>query len=329
MRISDTGEFPFIERISSAFKDLVPENVMGIGDDCAVFYYGDTAEIITTDMLVENSHFYADAISPFELGYKALAVNLSDIAAMGGVPEAVFLSAGIHSSTSMEWLDEFIRGFRELSVMEKVPLCGGDTVKSDRIVINVTVKGKCSVRNLHFRSMAEDGDVIFCTGKLGDSAAGFRLLRSEKDLCERDRFLIKRHHQPSPETAAGKWLGEQSGVRAMMDISDGLVSDLSHILRASGKGAVIDMGKIPLSQELEQASAEYGWDPVETALFGGEDYCLLLTADNEAAERISVDFSSCFGRPLYAVGRITSGSGLVFMKDGKIISPLGNTFSHF
>ncbi len=329
MKISDTGEFPFIERISSAFKDLVPKNVIGIGDDCAVFYYGDTAEIITADMLVENSHFYADAISPFELGYKALAVNLSDISAMGGVPEAVFLSAGIPACTSMEWLDEFIRGFRELSVMENVSLCGGDTVNSDRIVINVTVKGKCSVRNLHFRSMAAEGDVIFCTGKLGDSAAGFRLLRSGKCLCERDRLLIKRHHQPSPETAAGKWLGEQPGVRAMMDISDGIVSDLSHILKASGKGAVLNTENIPVSEELKQAAAEYGWNPLETALFGGEDYCLLFTADESLADKLSADFLKHFGRPLFPVGRITSGTGLSVRNHGMPFIPEGRIFSHF
>lgn len=304
MKIEEIGEFGLIGRIAAQFGGSVPAGWEGIGDDCAVIPWREGESLlVTTDLLVEGVHFLRDRISARELGAKALAVNLSDVAAMGGRPTATFLSLGLPAgAVGVEWCDAFFEGYRSFGI----PLLGGDTTSSTTgIVINITVLGRAENRHIKRRSTARPGDRIAVTGPLGDSAAGLRVLLNALPPSPDTDELIRRHHRPCPHLAEGEWLGRESDVHALMDVSDGVASDLRHILRASAVGAAIDLPQIPVSALLQRTAAEQGWDARELALTGGEDYVLLLTVDPAGAEGVQRRFEAEFGRPLHWIGRCT------------------------
>lgn len=311
--IQEIGEFGLIARIASTFAGLIPDGSDGIGDDCAVIALNtERSIVVTTDMLVEGVHFLRDKISARELGYKSMAVNLSDIAAMGATAHSAFLSISLPGEVSLDWCEEFIVGLATHSV----PLLGGDTTKSLRdIVINITVLGE--VRNDHIkrRCDARAEDYIYVTGMLGDSAGGLRAVLEGVESAE----LIRRHNMPPDRRRVGALLGSRAEVGAMMDISDGLASDLRHILKASGVGARIELQRIPISEELREASVKQGWNALALALTGGEDYELLLTS--------SVRLNDIEG--LIEIGSITTGSDLEFTENGTVVDLNVQGFSHF
>ena len=300
IRLADLGEFGLIERIRARFP--APEGVTGIGDDCAVLrpgYNQDT--LVSTDMLVEGTHFLREDIPPFDLGWKSAAVNLSDIAAMGGKPTGTFLSLALPAGLPVAWIEAFLDGYAELSKRFDVPLLGGDTTASpDRICINVTVLGECPCGRSRLRSSAAVDDLICVTGPLGDSAAGLKAILEGVERDADVQTLIDRHYRPMPRVAEGQELRLNLGVHAMMDISDGIGSDLQHILDASEVGAQIDRSAIPLSLSLKRVCARQGWDPLALALGGGEDYELLFTCTRQA------EMLSCV--PHFVIGRITKRS---------------------
>lgn len=338
--MSNIGEFGLIERISAQFRDnqLSTGGVLGIGDDCAVLPQREGLDtLVTTDLLIEDRHFLLGDISPWQLGWKSAAVNISDIAAMGGRPEATFLSIALPKEFPTregplplsDWVDAFIGGFKALSGRFGVPLLGGDTSASpDKLFINVTVLGSCPHGAAILRSGAREGDLICVTGPLGDAGAGLKLIldraaspdgsvasggqaschseRSRGIFSLQEQTLIRRHYEPVPRVAEGIALRECGGVHSMMDISDGIASDLRHILKASGGGqplgAVIDLGSLPLSDELRLLCSERGWDPYELAVSGGEDYELLFTLGPEALEKARQAVGE-----LSVIGRITEG----------------------
>ncbi len=316
-RIAALGEFDLIERIS-AMGGSLPAGVVGIGDDCAVIpSKAGQDTLVSADMLIEDVHFRRDLISAYDLGWKSAAVNVSDIAAMGGRPEATFLSFALPASLGDRWRLDFMKGYMELCSRYGVSLLGGDTTSSpDRLCINVTVMGTCPHGRAVRRNGAKVGDMICVTGTLGDSAAGLRLLLgfasssaaaasassaaaaatpassassaapapsassaaaipTESD----EDFLIRCHRLPVPMVEAGLELASLAGVHAMMDISDGVASDLRHILHASGVGAQVYLDRLPFSASLERVCLARSWDKYELALCGGEDYHLLFTAD--------------------------------------------------
>lgn len=306
MKVNEIGEFGLIGRIAENFKNLIPQGWEGIGDDCAVIPWGDGRSlVVTTDLLVENVHFLRDRITPYDLGYKSLAVNLSDVAAMGGRPAATFLSLGLPSGTvEVEWCDAFFEGYRSFGV----PLLGGDTTSSpEGIVINITVLGIAENDHIKRRNAAQAGDYIAVTGSLGDSAGGLQAMLDNLHQDADIKDLINRHHQPRPHLKEGEWLGAQRGVHALMDVSDGVASDLLHILRASSLSATIDTASIPISPLLQKTAARYGWDALKLALTGGEDYVLLVTLDHAHATKIQADFARRFGRELYIIGECRTG----------------------
>lgn len=289
------GEFELIGWIKEQFE--VPEGILGIGDDCAVIPQRDGLEtLVTTDMLVEGVHFLLEGIGPYNLGWKSAAVNISDIAGMGGRPVGSFLSTALPKSIPEGFTEEFIRGYKDISDRFNCPLLGGDTTASkDRLCISVTVLGSCGAGQSLKRSAAQPGDLVCVTGTLGDSAAGLRIILEDvraaalrqhpdrksydespkRDECE--RTLVERHYRPMPRIAEGLKLAATIGVNACMDISDGIGSDLRHILEESGAAARVDVRSLPLSAELRAVCARRGWDPAELALDGGEDYELLFT----------------------------------------------------
>ncbi|MDE5944427.1 MAG: thiamine-phosphate kinase [Rikenella sp.] len=316
MKINEIGEFGLIGRIAAGFRDLIPTGWEGIGDDCAVIPWRDGESLlVTTDLLVEDIHFLRDRISAYDLGYKALAVNLSDVAAMGGKPTATFLSLGLptDSGVGVEWCDAFFEGYRSFGV----PLLGGDTTSSKSgIVVNITVLGLASNDCIKRRDAARPGDRIAVTGPLGDSAAGLQALLNNLPSTPEIAALIEAHHRPQPHLTEGEWLGRQGSVHAMMDVSDGVASDLRHILRASSVGATVDLGQLPVSPLLQDTAAQYGWDARELALTGGEDYVLLLTVGPEAADDLQRRFEAEFSRPLYWIGECTaSGTPEIAYRD--------------
>lgn len=322
MKLTDLGEFSLIERIRQQFGDLVPAGWEGIGDDCAVIPRNATQSLlVTTDMLVEKVHFLTDHITPYELGYKSLAVNLSDIAAMGGKPLAFFLSIALPKDTDLSWIEKFLQGFRAF----QVPLLGGDTTASlEGILINITVLGLADNAHIKRRKDAQAGDCIAVTGPLGDSAAGLKCLLEGFDSPQAET-LVGRHHLPRPYLAEGDWLGRQSGVRAMMDVSDGLAGDLKHILRASGLAARIEPEQIPLSPALKQVAAERQWNAAELAIRGGEDYVLLVTLDRAQSEEIQQRYRSTFGTELTIIGKTQPGEPGMIDFGGKEF----DGFTHF
>jgi thiamine-monophosphate kinase len=262
MKLSEVGEFGFIDRISDKFGTLSLPGFTGIGDDCAVIPYNDEEDYVyTTDLLTEDVHFLKNRIMPEHLGYKSLAVNLSDIAAMGAEPVGSFLSVAVPADTDMHFLDLFIKGYHELSDKYKIPLLGGDTTKSEKyLTISVGVIGKCNRGKARLRSMAREGDIICVTGFLGDSGGGLEVLLNRLPETRDNLNLILSHHLPEPHIKEGLWLAKHPGIHAMMDVSDGIASDLGHILRASGKSATVDLDTIPVSDTLKRVTLAQGWD---------------------------------------------------------------------
>ncbi len=332
MKLAQIGEFQLIERIRTAFKQDSP-GVLGIGDDCAV-WPGEAGNVFlgTTDLLVEHIHFLRDRITPKELGYKALAVNLSDIAAMGGTPVGAFLSIGLPGDLDVGWWDAFFEGVRELSESSTCPLLGGDTTKSQRdIVINVTVTGTMPAKHVKYRSAAKPGDVIAVTGLLGDVAGGLQVLLKEWPPSHPDyEYLVRAHHRPRPHLEEGAWLSKESAVHAMMDVSDGVDSDLRHIMKASRVGASVDVDSLPRSVELERVCQELNWNSAQIAVAGGEDYVLLCTIDPASFPSLAEKFHSTFKRPLHRIGVVTADTNkLVYQSDGETISFGSGGFDHF
>lgn len=213
MNLSDIGEFGLIHRIAPQFLENVKDNVFGIGDDCAVIpQKNDKFLLVTTDLLIENIHFLRNKITPRELGFKALAVNLSDIAGIGGTPTAAFLSIGLPKDIKIEWLDQFFAGIRDLSEQTSTPLLVGNTTKSkERIIINIAVLGEATPQKIKYRSTAIEGDIIFVTAELGDSGCGLYLIFNDLDdeTNKGHQQLVKAHHQLRPHLEEGKWIAGQ------------------------------------------------------------------------------------------------------------------------
>lgn len=303
MDLRELGEFGLIEEIKQGIE--VPQGYLGIGDDCAVMPQKSGMEtLVSTDMLIEGTHFLMDNISAYRLGWKSAAVNISDIAAMGGRCTGSFLSFALPKGLGKEWTDEFFRGYKEISSLYGCPLLGGDTTSSpDRLCISVTVTGEAPAGKSVKRSNAAIGDLICVTGNLGDSGCGLRIILEGSGRDADAEKLIARHYLPMPRVKEGMEIAA-AGASAMMDISDGIGSDLRHIIEASGVGAEIDTSMIPLSNELKSKCAEYGWDPLELAISGGEDYELLFTISEENAKKI--DFNH------FVIGKIISGDKIIW-----------------
>lgn len=312
-------EFQFIESIEKLARTLPANGFEGIGDDCAILGTGQgDALVFTTDLLTEDIHFLTAAATPREIGRKSLAVNLSDVAAMGAAPAATLLGLSLPAEAiASGWAEAFMQGYTELSARYGVLLAGGDTTASaGKITVSVTAIGRAPTGHLKRRSAALPGDVILVAGPLGESAAGLRDILSG----HYDTPLARIHKNPLPQVEEGIWLGGRSEVHAMMDLSDGLASDLRHIAERSGTGAEIDIERIPTPVDLQDA------------LCGGEDYKLLLTADPAACAELTAAFSARFGTPLYPVGRVVEPAkkGVVrWLRNGEPLPDRWQGFSHF
>jgi len=333
MKLKDIGEFGFIKKISRGCLIRPDSIVKAIGDDAAAFTT-DPARIslITTDLLVERIHFLRNAISGFDLGYKSLAVNLSDFAAMGGIARESFVSIAIPEDCPLEYLEAVYDGMKDLAARFDVNILGGDTTRSIiDLIINVVVHGTVARKEMLCRDAAEPGDVVFSTGYLGDSRAGLHLILNNIPTDTEDlQALYRAHVLPEPHLDEGRFLASQPGTHAGIDSSDGLSSDLGHIAEDSQVGATLYSDKIPVSEPLLKFCSRFDYDPIEYALSGGEDYTLLCTIAAESAQETAAKFRAEFKRPLFLIGEITDRSGLTLtFPDGssKSIAPTG--WNHF
>ncbi len=318
--MSARGEFGFIEYIKEHFG--VSEGVVGIGDDCAIMPCGEDELIYSTDMLMEGVHFLRDSATPEDIGWKSLAVNLSDIAAMGGMPEATFLSIALPKDAQGEWAERFIAGYAQLSHQFGVQLLGGDTTSSLRdIAINVGVLGRAPRGKSVRRSGANIGDSIYVTGPLGNSAGGLQAILNGWERTPEIVSLIESHIRPMPRLSEGAALMRTGLVGAMMDISDGIASDLRHIVKASNVGAQVALDKLPISSDLKLICNTYGLDVHTLATGGGEDYELLFTAP-EGIEKL-LDF------PVYQIGEIVAEEKLFWTMNNTVVDFSTKGFNHF
>ena len=306
MKVSELGEFGLIDLLVKMIANAqdsqpgYPPFLVGIGDDAAAWQGKNQTQLATADSLIENIHFSLDTISWEELGWKSLAVNLSDIAAMGGVPEYALVSLGLPDETEVEDVTSFYGGMIDLAKTFYVSVAGGDTCKSPAVMITVTVFGTGQDTLLR-RSNARPGDTIAVTGHLGGAVAGLDMLTRKRNLAaEITASLRKAFNKPFPRVAEGKLLVKH-GIKTAIDISDGFLADLRHICEMSRVSARVDVDKLPVFSPVRQV---YGDRALEMALSGGEDYELLFTGTTSDIEKIQAE-SSC---PITIVGEITGGN---------------------
>ncbi len=317
MKLSRLGEFGLIEQIRRSLPPGCGVR-LGIGDDAAWVENPGGSSLITADLLIEGVHFDLKWTSLFDLGFKSLAVNLSDIAAMGGVPAYAILSLGIPAHFDSRDVAAFYRGIQALARSSHVSIVGGDTSIATTLVISVCVIGHAPHGAVR-RSGATVGDDIYVTGTLGDSALALQLLRLKSAAYKKSPAakLLERHRRPMPRLTAGALLAKERLATAMIDVSDGLLQDLGHICRASGTGAVIYNADLPLSVAYRALA---GQDGTRHALTGGEDYELLFCA--RPANRASLEKLSKRAQvPITRIGTCVHGRRvLVIDSAGKSIS---------
>lgn len=312
------SEFELIARLTAGLPSA-EEVVVGIGDDCAVLDTGGPRLLLLTcDSQVEGVHFTLRTSSPQEIGRKALAINLSDIAAMGGEPRYALVSLHIPRRCPLEVLEGIYTGLRQEAAAAQTLIVGGNvsgTGTAETLAIDITLLGESERGRVLTRAGARVGDTIFVTGCPGDSAAGLHSLLYPDHpypptACERLRAI---HRVPRPRLAEGRLLSQLGPqiVTALIDVSDGLSGDLGHICERSGVGACIEVARLPLSAELQALAATVGRDPLAWALHGGEDYELLFTVAPGYEETVQARFAAAGAAPITRIGQITeAASGL-------------------
>jgi thiamine-monophosphate kinase len=284
VNVSELGEFALIERLTGIVgAEGSPDLIIGPGDDAAVWHVGSEYLIATTDAMVEGVHFLPEPTRWEDVGWKALAANLSDIAAMGGTPLFALVTLALPGETPAETMDTLYRGLAEAAREYGVIIAGGDIVRAPQVSVTVALMGRAAQRDgepiLLRRSAARPGDVIAVTGTLGDSAAGLKLMQQGSPP---DDLLVRRHVRPTPRLEAGRTAVE-ANVRCGIDVSDGLLQDVGHVCQMSDAGAVLRAADLPLSDGLRAAFPD---DALEMACTGGEDYELLLIGPAAAVSRV-------------------------------------------
>ena len=330
--LADVGEFGFIGKIRPALKSNHPSVVLGLGDDAAVFKPSSGYDLVfTTDMLVEGRHFDFKFITPWQLGAKAIAVNISDCAAMGASPTVAVVSLGVAPAFPLADLEAFYDGLKGWGESFGAQIVGGDTVANDKFVVNVAMIGEVESGRAILRGGAKAGDVLAVTGTVGDSAAGLHALLNPsgkgKDAAS---LLIKRHLTPVPRFNVGRYLSTKRLASSAIDLSDGLSSEIHHLCEESGVGAEIHEEAIPLSGSLLHYCGENKLNPLDFALNGGEDYELLFTVPLAKISAIQRSASET-GVDCKAIGRmVPKAKGITLItKTGKRMPLKSGGFDHF
>ncbi|HEY9472977.1 MAG TPA: thiamine-phosphate kinase [Mycobacteriales bacterium] len=309
--VGDIGEFGLIDRVTARLP-VGPATLLGPGDDAAVLRTGDGRVVATTDLLVDGRHFRRDWCSPIDVGHKAAAQNLADVAAMGGVTTALLLGLACPADLPVEWIDGFVDGLREECSLVGAGVAGGDVSRSDVLVLAVTALGEMCGREPVTRAGARPGDVVACAGRLGWAAGGLAVLgRGFRSPVS----VVGAYRRPEPPYREGPVAAEH-GATSMVDVSDGLVADLGHVARASGVGIELDSAAFVVPDRLRDVGQALGLDPLGWILTGGEDHALVATfpPDRGVPEGWRV------------VGRVIDGKGVLV--DGEEYAGPGG-YDHF
>lgn len=333
MLLYELGESGLIARIGRYLADGGPTVIRGIGDDAAVLSPpGENQWLVaTTDMLVEGVHFRRDWCNAADIGYKAIAVNISDVAAMGGVPETALVSLALPGHLPVAWADDLYAGMQDCAGEYGVRIVGGDTVgaAAGKIVINVSLLGRVEINHCLFRHAARPGQLVVVTGPLGGAAGGLAVLEHPRLAGPYGEDLRAAYRRPRPRVAAGRVLAVHPGVGAVQDISDGLAVTASQVAEASGMGIEIYAASLPLAPGLEELGRALGRDPVDFVLYGGEDFELLFTISPDQLPTIRQELTATGVQP-FPVGIVLppgEGCWLVNRRAREVLKPRG--YAHF
>lgn len=326
-----TGEFDLIRR----FREILPEPpgdlVIGPGDDCAAFDGGDgRLWLMTCDALVDRRHFRLNRIDPETLGRRLAAVNLSDIAAMGGSPRFALVSLVLPAGFDETASEALVRGVAAELGRHGACIAGGNLSGGEILVADMTLVGEVASGEVMERNGAQAGDSILVTGRAGSSAAGLAIMEFDGDTT-RFADLVEAHTDPRPRVEAGRAIAASGLATAMIDLSDGLLADLGHLCTASGVGAGIRTDAFEIGDALREAAAFTGIDPLRWVLSGGEDYELLFTAPKAVAEELLTIAAKAGGCPVTEIGTITSEENGIRCVDGQgvDVTPDGGGWDHF
>lgn len=328
--VRDLGEFDLIDLLASDFgRD--PGVIVGIGDDAAAFELPAGHVAVTTcDSQIEDVHFKKDRIEPKDIGWRAVAVNLSDLAAMGAEPNFILVSLALPADLEVSWIRSVYAGIAEINGEFATSIIGGNISRTaGPIVIDVTAIGSCRRSDLILRSGARAGDYVVVTGEPGSSALGLALAGSPavEQIPQRDQFLSA-HRRPDPRCHEGRMVAGTSLAHAMIDVSDGVLADLGHICQQSKLGAEIDVDALPMSVQFVDVATRLGLDPVELVLSGGEDYELLMAVHPSHIQTLAAGFANDNLAPIYRIGVFTEALG-IRVPDRPDLSGRPGGFTHF
>jgi thiamine-monophosphate kinase len=335
MKISELGEFGLIERLRK--KLLAPHDgvIMGVGDDTAILKQASDRYLLATcDAQVEGKHFLRRKATPYQIGRKALAVNLSDIAAMGGTPTYALVSLGLPNELEVEFVDELYRGLTDEAKQFDVSIVGGNLSGANQLFVDVTLLGEIDPRHLLLRSTAKEGDVVLVTGDLGAASVGVDVLMAERPIPispKAREFVLEAALTPTPRVQIGQLIARSGLASAMIDISDGLAADMGHICDESNVSVRLFAEPLPITSQTVEAAAAVGRDPLDPGLHGGEDYELLITAPHAHAEKLIELAQTQTGVPLTVIGDIIPKSeARTFIRGNGRMIPLHNRgWNHF
>ena len=317
-------EDQLVAAIAERLQDVAPAKLLvGIGDDAAVWQPSrNNRSVITTDALVEGIDFTKEAMSAQDCGFRALASNLSDVAAMGARPVLATVTLGFPAGTDPQWLLASYDGIAELARRTKCAIAGGDITRAPSILFSIAVVGEVRSSNVKTRDGARPGDVLVSSGPLGASRAGLLVALDRPDLASDPAFadVLRAFRRPEPRLREGRWLAASRHVHAMMDCSDGLSTDVARMCAASGCGAVIE--SVPIDEGARAVAQRTGDDPERYALDGGEDFELLAAVDKRAYAHLAARFRAHFAKDLQRIGTFTEGAGVRFA-NGVAIVPAG------
>ncbi len=306
--VSSMGEFTLIDRIKKILPEVdSPEILLGMGDDCAVIRLDDNrAMLLTCDIQMENRHFRRQFITFYQLGHRAVAVNLSDIASMGGRPTYALVSLGLPQDMTVKEYDMLFQGMRDELETYHTIIVGGNLAQSENgLIIDITLLGEVRVSQYVTRSGARPGDKIYITGQTGASGAGLIILqRYGKNYPVKYKDLVAAHLNPRPRVEIGQVIARLGLASAMIDVSDGIAGDLHHICSMSRTGADIYQEKLPFADILNEVAGETGHSVLDMVLHSGEDYELLFTANPDQSDKIQNHICKPFSIPVTEIGQI-------------------------
>jgi len=339
LRVADAGERALIERIRSRVPPADRSLVVGIGDDAAVAAPERGAlQVLTTDALVEGVHFDRRFSTPADIGHKALAVNVSDVASMGGASRLALLSLMLPADTALSDVDDLIDGLLDLAKRLQIGLAGGNITRSPGpLVVDVTVIGSVRPRRILTRGGGRAGDDLYVTGRIGAALAGLEWLREQcgtqdgaprRPADEAMAECVERYCRPEPRSRLGALLGRNRAASACMDLSDGLADAVTQMSSASKTGAKIEASLLPIHPWADAWFKKKGTDAVAAAVAGGDDYELLFAVSPKRRGRLRAVFHEARGVPITRIGALTADRSVGLIRDGRL-EPFPSGFVHF